>query len=103
MRSWSRFARSLREMFARSFEGYTMTASGWIQLLIFVGVLLAITKPLGLYLLRVLDPERAGGGTFLDPVLGPIERLIYKVLRVDPKREHTLEAVCWSRCCSSAS
>ena len=63
--------------------------SGWIQLLIYVGLLVAITKPMGLYLVRVLDPEVAGGGTFLDPILGPVERLIYKLMRTDPKREHT--------------
>jgi len=66
-----------------------MHVSGWIQLAVYVGLLLAITKPMGLYLLRVLDPDRAGGGTFLDPLLGPLERLIYKIIRVDPKREHT--------------
>ncbi|MGD0541180.1 MAG: potassium-transporting ATPase subunit KdpA [Tepidisphaeraceae bacterium] len=64
-----------------------MNWSGWIQLGIYVLVLVAITKPLGIYLLRVLDPEQAGG-TFLDPVLGRVERLIYWILRVDPKREH---------------
>ncbi len=64
-----------------------MNASGWIQLTIFVAILVAITKPLGIYLVQVLDPERAGKGTFLDPVLGPIERLIYKLLRVNPSRE----------------
>jgi potassium-transporting ATPase potassium-binding subunit len=65
-----------------------MSISGWIQLAFYVGVLLAITKPMGLYLMRVLDPEIAGG-TFLDPVLGPIERLIYKLLGTDSKREHS--------------
>jgi K+-transporting ATPase ATPase A chain len=59
----------------------------WLQLLLYVGILVAITKPLGIYLLRVLDPEIAGKGTFLDPVLGPVERLIYKLLGTDPKRE----------------
>jgi potassium-transporting ATPase potassium-binding subunit len=63
--------------------------SGWIQLLIYVGLLVAITKPMGMYLLCVLDPEAAGGRTFLDPILGPCERLIYKLMRTDPKREHT--------------
>ena len=63
-----------------------MAASGWLQLGIFVALLVAITKPLGVYLWRALDPARAGKGTFLDPVLGPFERLIYKVLRVDPKK-----------------
>jgi potassium-transporting ATPase potassium-binding subunit len=61
-----------------------MTASGWIQLLLYIVLLLAITKPMGLYLLWVLEPARAGGGK----VLGRIERLIYKILRVDPKQEH---------------
>ena len=65
-----------------------MTVSGWMQLLIYVALLLAVTKPMGIYLLQTLDPERAGG-TFLDPVLGPVERLVYAVLRVDPKREQT--------------
>jgi K+-transporting ATPase ATPase A chain len=71
-----------------------MTANGWIQLATYVALLLAITRPLGVFLLQVLDPDRAGndrgsGGTFLGPVLGPVERLIYKVIRVDPKREQT--------------
>ncbi len=64
-----------------------MTVSGWIQLALYVLILVAITKPLGIYLVRVLDPEQAGGGTFLDPALGWLERLIYRILRVDPKRE----------------
>src|SRR5580692_6699623 len=65
-----------------------MTASGWIQLALYVACLVALTKPMGLYLLRVLDPARAGGSTFLEPMVGPIERLIYRLLRIDPKREH---------------
>jgi K+-transporting ATPase ATPase A chain len=65
-----------------------MTWAGWIQLAIYILVLVAITKPLGIHLLHVLDPEKAGGGTFMDPWLGRLERLIYRVLRVDPKREH---------------
>jgi K+-transporting ATPase ATPase A chain len=63
-----------------------MNSSGWIQLVIYVLALVAITKPLGIYLLHVLDPDQAGG-TFLDPLLGKIERLIYWIIRVDPKRE----------------
>src|SRR5580692_2212374 len=66
-----------------------MAFSGWIQLAIYVLVLVAITKPLGIYLFRVLDPEQAGGGTFLDPALGWLERLIYRILRVDPEREQS--------------
>jgi K+-transporting ATPase ATPase A chain len=61
-----------------------MNVSGWIQLLLFVGMLVAITKPLGMYLFRVLD---ASGKTFLDPVLRPVERFIYRVFRVDPQKE----------------
>jgi K+-transporting ATPase ATPase A chain len=60
----------------------------WFQLIVFVGVLLAITMPMGLYLLRVLDPE-VSGGTFLDPLLGWLERGIYRIMRVDPKREQS--------------
>ncbi|MGB8356377.1 MAG: potassium-transporting ATPase subunit KdpA [Chthoniobacteraceae bacterium] len=62
-----------------------MNTSGWIQLLLYVAVLVAITKPLGLYLLKVLDTD---GKTFLDPVIKPIEKLTYKLCQVDPKKEH---------------
>ncbi len=62
-----------------------MNASGWIQLALYVGLLLLITKPLGVYLFQVLD----GRNTFLEPVLGPVERLTYRILRVDPRREHS--------------
>jgi K+-transporting ATPase ATPase A chain len=65
-----------------------MNSSGWIQLVIYVLALVAITKPLGIYLLHVLDPDQAGG-TFLDPVLGWLERFIYWILRVDPKRDQS--------------
>lgn len=57
-----------------------MQTSGWIQLALFVVALAAITKPMGLYLLRVLD---ANGQTWLDPVLKPFERLTYRLLGVD--------------------
>ena len=62
-----------------------MTTSGWIQLVVIFTAIVAVTKPLGVYLVRVLDPERQGG-TFLDPVLGGFERLIYKVLGLRPGR-----------------
>ena len=61
-----------------------MSATGWIQLLLYVAVLLAITKPLGVYLFHVLDVD---GKTFLDPVLRPFERLLYKLFGVDPHKE----------------
>jgi K+-transporting ATPase ATPase A chain len=61
-----------------------MDMYGWLQLAAFVGLLLLLTKPIGLYLLRVLDGE---GRTFLDPVLKPVELLFYRVFRVDRKQE----------------
>ncbi len=63
-----------------------MNANGWLQLALILGCIVAITKPLGLYLLRVLDPEREGS-TFLDRFLGPIERFIYRLIGVDPTKE----------------
>jgi potassium-transporting ATPase potassium-binding subunit len=65
-----------------------MTASGWIQLGLILGTITLLTKPLGIYLVRVLDPEREGG-TFLDPILGPLERLVYRVLGVKAERGQT--------------
>ena len=63
-----------------------MSANGWLQLgLILTGFIL-ITKPLGIYLLKVLDPE-VKGKPYLERFLGPVERLIYRLLRVDPKKE----------------
>src|ERR1700731_4481525 len=62
-----------------------MQASGWLQLAFYVVVLALITKPMGLYLLRVLD---VNGKTWLDPVLHPLERGTYRVMGIDPKKEH---------------
>jgi K+-transporting ATPase ATPase A chain len=61
-----------------------MNIMGWLQLTAYVIVLVALTKPLGLYLERVLDSE---GKTFLDPVVGPVERLIYRILGIDSSKE----------------
>jgi potassium-transporting ATPase potassium-binding subunit len=62
-----------------------MQASGWLQLAFYVVVLALITKPMGLYLLRVLDTN---GKTWLDPVLRTLERGTYRVMAVDPNKEH---------------
>ena len=62
-----------------------MQASGWIQFAIYIVALVLITKPMGLYLLRVLD---VNGKTWLDPVLRPLERGTYRVMGVDPNKEH---------------
>jgi len=62
-----------------------MNPSGWLQLTLFVTALAAITKPLGLYLVQVLD---VNGRTWLDPVLKPLERLTYRLIGVDSSRQH---------------
>ena len=61
-----------------------MDLFGWIQLALYVLVLLLLTKPVGLYLVSVLDAE---GKTFLDPALKPIERVLYRLFSLDPKKE----------------
>jgi K+-transporting ATPase ATPase A chain len=61
-----------------------MALFGGIQLVLFLGALLLLTKPVGLYLARVLEPD---GKTFLDPVLKPVERGLYRILKVDPAAE----------------
>lgn len=66
-----------------------MNSSGWIQLILYVAALLAITRPLGIYLCKVLD---ANGKTFLDPVVKPLERLTYKLILVDSKKEQDWKA-----------
>jgi K+-transporting ATPase ATPase A chain len=62
-----------------------MNSHQWLELALYIGALVLITKPLGLYINRVLD---ASGRTFLDPVLRPLERLTYRMLGVDPQKEH---------------
>lgn len=57
---------------------------GAIQLSLYIAVLLLLTKPMGKYLVQVLD---ANGKTFLDPVLRPVERLFYLILGVNSERE----------------
>ena len=62
-----------------------MNAHQWLELAVYIAALVLVTKPLGLYLNRVLD---ANGHTWLDPVLRPLEKLTYRVLGVDPAKEH---------------
>src|SRR6478609_6834836 len=62
-----------------------MDASGWLQFALYFVALALITKPLGLYLLQVLD---ANGRTWLDPVLRPLESVTYRLIGVDPNKEH---------------
>ncbi len=56
-----------------------MSLNGWLQSAVLFAVVLALMRPLGIYIARVLEGEK----TFLDPVLRPIERLIYRVSGVD--------------------
>ncbi|MGH7972422.1 MAG: potassium-transporting ATPase subunit KdpA, partial [Limisphaerales bacterium] len=63
-----------------------MHSMDWLQLGIYVLALALITKPMGLYLLQVLD---ANGRTWFDPVLRPLERLTYRLMGVRADREQT--------------
>jgi potassium-transporting ATPase potassium-binding subunit len=60
-----------------------MTANGWLQFFVFFAVLLLLMRPLGLYIARVLE----GRKTFLDPLLRPIERLIYRACGIQAEQE----------------
>jgi K+-transporting ATPase ATPase A chain len=60
-----------------------MTANGWFQIGLFLLVIFAVAKPLGVYMARVFSSEK----TLLDPVLRPVERLLYRVTGVDETRE----------------
>jgi K+-transporting ATPase ATPase A chain len=58
-----------------------MTVNGWLQISIFSLIILALTKPLGVYMFRVFEGERQP----LPRFFGPIERLLYRLCGVDPK------------------
>jgi len=60
-----------------------MTLNGWLQIVFFLVLILLVTKPLGIFITHVFNRER----TFFDPVAGPLERLIYRLTRVDANRE----------------
>jgi K+-transporting ATPase ATPase A chain len=60
-----------------------MTANGWLQIGIYFVIILAVTKPLGVFMARVFSGER----TLLDPVLRPVEQLLYRLTGVDKTRE----------------
>ena len=60
-----------------------MTANGWFQIGLFLLAIFAVAKPLGIYMARVFSGEK----TFLDAVLRPVERLLYRVTGVDETRE----------------
>src|ERR1700732_1375872 len=60
-----------------------MTANGWLQIGIYLVILLALTKPMGVFMTRVFSGQK----TFLDPVLRPVERLLYRMTGVDETQE----------------
>lgn len=60
-----------------------MTVIGWLQIILYCAIVVALAKPLGWYMTRVFN----GGRTFLSPVLRPIEAGIYWISGVDEKRE----------------
>ncbi|MGH9941392.1 MAG: potassium-transporting ATPase subunit KdpA [Pyrinomonadaceae bacterium] len=60
-----------------------MTLNGWLQILIFFLIILAVTKPLGIFLTRVFSGER----TLMHPVLRPVERVLYRLTGVDETHE----------------
>jgi len=60
-----------------------MTANGWFQIGLYLFVIFLVTKPLGVFMTRVFNREK----TFLDPILRPVEKLVYRLSVVDEKRE----------------
>jgi len=60
-----------------------MTVNGWLQIGVFLAVIFLLTKPLGIFLFRVFERKR----TILDFVLRPIEKLIYRIVGVDERKE----------------
>jgi K+-transporting ATPase ATPase A chain len=62
-----------------------MTTIGWIQILLYCAIIVAITPVLGAYMTRVFNGER----TFLSPVLRPVEAVLYGIGGVDEKREQS--------------
>jgi len=60
-----------------------MTLNGWLQILLYFAVILLLTKPMGVFMARVFSREK----TWLDPVLRPVEKLLYKLTCVDENHE----------------
>ncbi len=62
-----------------------MNIYSWVQLILYIVVLLALAKPLGAYMAKVYQNERL----FLDRVLGLVERFLYRISGIDPQTEMT--------------
>ncbi|MDI1288017.1 MAG: potassium-transporting ATPase subunit KdpA [Reyranella sp.] len=67
-----------------------MTFNGWVQIALYVAILLVLTRPLGGYLGRVMEGQR----TFMSPVLAPIERGFYRLAGVDPRKDQSWWVYC---------
>jgi K+-transporting ATPase ATPase A chain len=68
-----------------------MTANGLLQIALFVALLLALVKPLGVYMARVYEGKTVG----IDRVLGPVERLFYRARARKPTGRPTRSACSW--------
>ena len=60
-----------------------MTINGWLQIAVFLALIFLVTKPMGIFMARVFSREK----TFLDPVLRPVERALYRITGVDENHE----------------
>ncbi|HKE96285.1 MAG TPA: potassium-transporting ATPase subunit KdpA, partial [Povalibacter sp.] len=60
-----------------------MTLNGWLQILFFLLLVFLVTAPLGAYMARVFTRQR----TWLDPIVRPLERFVYRLTGVDETRE----------------
>src|SRR5271170_4781908 len=60
-----------------------MTFIGWIQIVLYCLILLLLTKPLGVYMTRVMEGEK----TLLEPLLKPLEHFIYRFSGIKPEEE----------------
>lgn len=69
-----------------------MTFNGWVQIALYVVLLLVLTRPLGGYLSRVMEGER----TFMSPVLVPVERGFYRLAGIDPAEDQSWWVYCRS-------
>jgi K+-transporting ATPase ATPase A chain len=76
-----------------------MEARGWLEILFTIGVTVALAWPLGIYLARVWKRER----TWLDPVLRPVEGVLYKAFGVDPNAQQNWLAYTLSMLAFSAA
>jgi K+-transporting ATPase ATPase A chain len=60
-----------------------MTVNGWLQIVVFLALIFLVTKPMGIFMARVFSREK----TFMDPVLRPVERVLYRLTGVDEEHE----------------